>query len=33
MHAADLLSKRAHLTPNREALLYTPRASGSRTRN
>ena len=23
MHAADLLSKRAHLTPNREALLYT----------
>ncbi|MBM3129399.1 MAG: long-chain fatty acid--CoA ligase [Chloroflexi bacterium] len=23
MHAADLLSKRAHLTPDREALLYT----------
>ena len=23
MHAADLLSKRAHLTPHREALLYT----------
>ncbi len=22
MHAADLLSKRAHLTPNREALVY-----------
>ena len=23
MHAADLLSKRAHLTPEREALLFT----------